>query len=105
LFLEAEMTRARWLRKPVGLTPDALKLWFYYAPGLYQAGELTEERAECFRALCETLALGRLAASEIAQFGTTIVTPAGGKKSNPAVAALLASQREAAHLLHKFGLA
>ena len=99
-----KMTRSRWLTKPEGLSPEAGKIWKFYAPGLYESERLTPETAENFRLLCETLAIARAAASEIAQNGVTIETKTGVRKSNPAVAVFNLAQRQAAKLLRDFGL-
>jgi phage terminase small subunit len=98
------MSRARWLRKPAGLSLGALKIWEHYAPGLWASGQLTAEKAEQFAMLCRLLATARAAADEIERFGVTIVTPSGSRRPNPACSVLLAVQKEAAPLLHEFGL-
>jgi P27 family predicted phage terminase small subunit len=99
------VSRARWLAHPEGLSPAALPIWKYYAPGLYEAGTLTPENAESLRSLCEILAIMRAAAAEIARDGVVIGTPSGAKKSNPACAVLFQAQKTAAQLLKQFGLA
>ena len=103
--LNEKMTsRANWLRKPTDLSPEAQKYWHLHAPGLHDAGILTVNTAEEFKILCRLLATARIAADEIEQHGVTIATALGGRKSNPAVAALMAAQRAALPLLTRFSL-
>lgn len=97
-------SRAKWITKPSGLSPEAAEIWRVYAQGLHDAGHLTPETAENFRLLCEILAMARVAAREIAQHGATVLTKSGARRPNPACGTLLAAQKAVAPLLHDFGL-
>lgn len=96
------VTRAKWFRQPDGLSETAKIFWFRHGPALLAAGLLHGNSIETFRNLCELLAAARIASAEIERFGVTVETAAGGRKSNPAVTALVAFMRAAAPLLEQF---
>jgi len=89
------VTRAKWLRKPIDLSPEARRYWDLHGPALHAGEQSASENAEDFKLLCRLLATARIASDEIERFGITVGTPSGGCKANPAVAALISAQRAA----------
>ena len=98
------MTRAKWYRRPDGLSEEAQKDWRRLGPVALANETLKPETAASFAHLCMLLATARAAGDEIARHGVTVLTSAGSRKSNPAVNAMIAAQRAAAPLLREFGL-
>lgn len=97
-------TRARWFRQPEDLNETARHYWFLHGPGLIEDGLLSPNSADQFKSLCRILAAARIASAEIERFGVTIETAAGGRKSNPAVTALISAQKAMGPLLVAFNM-
>src|SRR5947207_2372019 len=92
------------IREIVEPAIEALRYWNLHGPGLIEDQKLSPNNAEEFKMLCRLLATARIASDEIERHGVTIETATGGRKSNPAVAALVSAQAAARQLLTRFDL-